>query len=125
MSLLPLMVVSSLVTAQQWAMVDECEILTYTSTRDAYGQSDGGVTGTVTSICGIEFTGGEVKIRGVSMAVEYDAIIRLPIDATVLVTNNIRLIKSAGKTISVLCEVFQQPQLTSSAQKVKLKRITP
>ena len=126
MPILPLTAISKLYDAQSLAMIDECEILTYTSVRDAYGQiTGGGVTGTVTSACGIQMTGGTMKVNGVRQSVEYDAVVRLPLSASVTMTNRIRLTRKANVALNILCDVYATPKQTSTAFKAQVKRVTP
>ena len=117
--------VTRLQTIQESAMTDKCEIIRYFNATGSYGENVPTVTGTFETMCGFQFVGGEVKDRqGAVTLVEYDGILRLPLDQSILLTDQIHLTRKGYKVTDLYFYPYEQPQLSNSVQKLHVKKVT-
>lgn len=105
-----------------------CNVTLYrTSGRDEYGAPTDGVTGTYPIRAGLDFTFGQITERdGTVKLVEYDVVMRVSRDQTVLQDDIVRIDDLAGITGSFgNYSVYGNPDnFNSSVRKVYLRKVS-
>lgn len=103
-------------------MNDVVDIENITVYTDTYGDTI--YSGVVQSgvACGFDFTGGKEYDKGQVIVVEYDATVRLPLDTTIGINDNVTLKQLAGESHSEVFEVFGYPRYGTTVMIVPLKR---
>lgn len=115
---------SAIKNVQRRAMDDLCNIYRVSRVSGTYSDDETEiVTGTFSLPCGIEFTSGQIKDRGQVLLVDYDAVLRLPLEPAVNVTDRIELIEKGDTVISGSFMVHAYPKFNSTVQIVQLKRV--
>jgi hypothetical protein len=74
--------------------------------------------------CGFMFTNNGIRQSNQLSLVEYDALLRLPDDQPVLITDEIQLLEKGEFMVSGTFRPASQPVVNSSVQYVQLKRFT-
>lgn len=108
---------------QESLLQDTCNIYTYASTQNSYGEPT--VTYTVASgiPCGLNMTNGIETYRGSVIKTETDAVIRLPMNTNISVLDKVEITKRFGVTITgLMFEVSEQPRRGVSGIQIRLKR---
>lgn len=105
---------------------DLCSVITYTITTDDYG--DVVVSGvTISGIpCGVSYVGkfeGRNEENGYT-AVDYDAIIRLPLTVIVAIDSEITVLDKQDTAINKTYKLMGFPQIGPSAQNINVKEVT-
>jgi hypothetical protein len=110
--------------AQESNMDDLCNIVHVTRSSGTYSPK-GTETRTMVSgvACGIDFTNGVVRQGNQVLVVDYDAVLRIPATYSILPSDEIQLIEKGNYQVSGTFKPNSQPTVSSSVQKVELKRI--
>lgn len=108
---------------QDSVMDDICHIRHITFSSGTYSTKSTEVYTSVTGVaCGIQFTGGKLVQRGETILVEYDAILRLPANQPIFMSDDIELIEKGETIVSGTFKPFAYPVVNSTVQHVTLKR---
>ena len=111
---------------QAFVMDDLCNIYHITLVSGTYGNSQEVRTASHLNVsCGIEFTNGKIVQSGQVMFVDYDCILRVADDVTILENDEVDLIEKGMFAISGTFKPYSAPVVNSSVQHVQLKRTTP
>jgi hypothetical protein len=107
-------------------MNDECKILTYSETRDSFGQLIATYTPASTSTpCGLEMKGGIISDDASKTIVEYDATLRLSYNVSFSLKDRIEITKRFGEALSptLVYSVLSPVALGPSGIVVRLKKV--
>jgi hypothetical protein len=108
------------------AMDDLCHIQRITLSSGTYGNTvETRIYAASGTPCGIQFTNGQVKQSGQIMFVDYDCILRIVDNISVLMTDEIVLVEKGEFQISGTFKPYAAPTVNSSVQHVQLKRQSP
>ena len=111
---------------QMDAMDDLCHIAHITRNSGTYSTHSTETRSLVTGVaCGIQFTNGQIKQGGQALLVDYDAILRLAASQPIFVTDEIELVEKGEYAITGTFRPASQPVVSSSVQRIHLKRVTP
>jgi len=110
-------------------MADACQIGTVTSTQNEMGEIVAGAPSyAAETVCGLQMTGGLQRNEfrtGDGTVVFADAKLRLPHDATVAVTNVVKITKRFGTAITpVVYEVMGAPSVGPSGIVCYLRQVS-
>lgn len=73
--------------------------------------------------CGFDFTNGQLRQGSQVLLVEYDAVLRLPSNQPLLITDEVLLIEKGVTVVSGTFTPVSYPTVNSSVQKVNLRRV--
>lgn len=108
---------------QNSVMEDLCHIHHISFSSGTYSTKSTEVRTSVTGVaCGVQFTGGRLVQRGETILVEYDAILRLPANQPIFMSDDIELIEKGETIVSGTFKPFAHPVVNSTVQHVQLKR---
>lgn len=86
--------------AQESAMMDTGNVETFSETFNSFGESVASYAHAADIACGLDMRPGSVNLEPDKTTVVYDAIVRLPIATSVKMTDQFRVTKRFGETIS-------------------------
>lgn len=110
--------------AQNSNMDDVCHIHHITRSSGTYSTQGTETRTSVTGVaCGIDFTNGTVRQGQQVLVVDYDAVLRIPATYSILPSDDIELVEKGNYQISGTFKPNSQPTVSSSVQKVTLKRV--
>ena len=110
---------------QESAMMDTCVVLEYSAgTADEYGYPDPAWNAGLSYACGLD-GGGRRELLDEAQVVEYDAVLRLPIDAEVEQVDRIRITHRFGVELdtSVDYEIVAEPRRGPSGLLVTIRKV--
>jgi hypothetical protein len=81
-------------------------------------------TGTFSVPCGFYFTNGQIKEAGQVKMVDYDAVLRLPTNQPIYITDEVELVEKCMVHVSGTFLPTEYPEIGATAQIVHLKRTT-
>lgn len=87
-------------TAQEGAMQDTGNVETYSESINSYGEAVPSFAHAADIACGLDMHPGSINLEPNKTTVVYDAIVRLPINTTVKMTDNFRVTKRFGETLA-------------------------
>lgn len=107
------------------AMDDLCHIAHITRSSGTYSTQSTETRSLVTGVaCGIQFTNGQIKQGGQVLLVDYDAVLRLPANQPIFVTDEIELVEKGEYVVTGTFRPASNPVVNNSVQRVQLKRQT-
>jgi hypothetical protein len=112
---------------QASAMMDECEILRYSGTRDALNYLVPTWTGGTISMCGVEMYDGAERDGENRIAVEWDARLRLPFGTMLDLRDRIKITARFWNPSddATIYDIISPPMIGVSGIVVKLKKMQP
>jgi hypothetical protein len=114
---------SRLMNVQSDAMNDVCNIHHITLSSGTYStkitRTDVIVSGVA---CGIRMINGQLQQAGQTVFVTYDALLRIPANVTVTITDEIELVEKGVLVVSGTFKPQSIPAVNSSVQHIPLKR---
>jgi hypothetical protein len=115
--------ISRISKVQESTMFDTCNIISSAcTTQDAYGENISSASSSASSICGIEWTGGDKTINGALVKYDYDATLRIPLSPAISKASTITLTKQNNEVVSISFNI-QNISLGHGIQLLKIKRI--
>jgi hypothetical protein len=108
---------------QNDVMDDRCNIVHITRSSGTYSTQSTETRSMVSGVaCGIQFTNGQMRQGSQVLVVDYDAVLRLPASQTILLSDEVQLIEKGDYLISGTFKPTSYPTVSSSVQRVLLKR---
>lgn len=110
-------------SSQTSVMGDYCNITRVTFVTGTYSDDEVSIrTGTFSVPCGFYFTNGQIKEAGLVKMVDYDAVLRIPTNQTIFITDEIELVEKCMVHVSGTFLPTEFPQIGATAQIIHLKR---
>lgn len=112
-------------TTQDDHMMDECKLQVYSRTFDAFGDPvDTWTPATSSIICGLDMKAGNEIDRTTMTTINYDAILRLPINTVLDPKDKIQITKRFDESITALMyEIVSPIQRGPSGIRILLRKV--
>lgn len=107
-------------------MMDECKREVYSASEDSYNDTNKTWTVEATGrVCGLEMKSGNEIDKTTMTLVQYDAILRLPVNTNIDVKDKVLITKRHGENVTnIEYMVVSPPQRGVSAVRVLLKKVS-